>query len=333
MKTLVVSDADSQRLEHIVNMKITRNEDTAQVIFDMLSDEDGNLKSEKGDYHTRQGVTKEPVLLKNVLSAQPLHGCMRSLDFYVKLATHLKAGLDPSSTTFWSKSRSRNDYSLIKQAKKEIQLHLKQHCGIRLDLPDGIGTGGTTTTGNIARRLLNNDKNAPRDHFIDCVPEMYRKQFSSLLCRHAVILNVLNSKREVKQVDSYKQMCHDVYKDLLTWFPNAHVIPTVYKMLAHFWELVSMNDSHGLGAYAEEGLEGCNKFLRRYRVSLSRKCGKEENQYDCFRRLWDKSDPVCVKHRTDILPLCKNCSTKGHSTRYCSLMKESDDDIFTSFFV
>ena len=258
---------------------------------------------------------------------------MRSLDFYVKLATHLKAGLDPSSKNFWNESKSRHEYQFIKQAKGEIQAHLKEHTGIRLDMPDGVGAGGTTTTGNIARRLMNNDGCNSRDHFVSCVPECYREQFSSLLSRHAIILNVLNSRSEVKQLEKFQELCHNVYKDLLTWFPNAHITPTMHKMLAHSWELVSMNDSYGLGAYAEEGLEGCNKFLRRYRVSLSRKCGKQENQYDCFRRLWDKSDPVIVKHCTTILPFCKKCDVKGHSTRYCGVMKDNVEDIYSSFFV
>ena len=93
-----------------------------------------------------------------------------------------------------------------------------------------------------------------------------------------------------------------------------------------------MNDGHGLGMYAKEGLEGCNKFLRGFRVSLSQKCGKDENQIDCVRRLWDKSDPVSNMHRHNILPFCKTSNIRGHSTRYCSVMKGSVDDIHVSFF-
>ena len=57
---------------------------------------------------------------------------------------------------------------LIKTAKGEIQAHLKQTCGIQLDIPDGVGCGGTTTTGNVARRLKNNDSKNSRDHLIEC---------------------------------------------------------------------------------------------------------------------------------------------------------------------
>ena len=52
-----------------------------------------------------------------------------------------------------------------------------------------------------------------------------------------------------------------------------------------------MNDNYGLGAYSEEGLESCNKLLRKIRISLSRKTNKDDNQIDCIRRLWFRSDP------------------------------------------
>ena len=327
-----VSDSDCQKEENILNMKITRNVNTAQAIYEMLADDNGNIVSSKGDYAVRQGVTNEPILKKNVLSAQPLHGRMRSFDFYMKLATHLKAGLDPKSSNFWSESKSRYDLQFIKSAKEDIQTYLKNHRGIKLDIPDGVGARGTTTTGNIARRLMNNDKSGSRDHFTECIPPQYKEQFASILSRHAIVLNVLNSKKEIKQIEQLREFSHSIYRDILLWFPKAHITPTVHKMLAHSWELISMNGGRGLGIYAEEGLEGCNKYLRRFRVSLSRKCGKEENQLDCVRRLWDKSDPVSNKHREDILPSCKTCNTKGHSTRYCSAMKETVDKIYQSFF-
>ena len=64
-----VSDSDCQKEENILNMKITRNVNTAQAIYEMLADDNGNIVSSKGDYAVRQGVTNEPILKKNVLSA------------------------------------------------------------------------------------------------------------------------------------------------------------------------------------------------------------------------------------------------------------------------
>ena len=46
------------------NMLITRNVDTSQAIFDMLVDENGEIKKSKNDYKIRQAVTKEPIVQK-----------------------------------------------------------------------------------------------------------------------------------------------------------------------------------------------------------------------------------------------------------------------------
>ena len=184
---------------------------------------------------------------------------------------------------------SRPEIGFIKQAKEQIKTHLKESCGIRLDIPDGIGCGGTSTTGNVAWRLLNNDKNNSRGCLIECVPDAYKDKIDSIIKRHAIILNVLNSKNKVTKLDQFKCFTISLYNDILTWFPYANITPTLHKTLAHSWELIHMNGDFGLGAYSEEGLESCNKLLRKIRISLSRKRGEEENQMDCL--LWFRSDP------------------------------------------
>ena len=115
----VFSDKQCQQSVNLENMTVTRNVDSAQNIFNLLSDDDGNIQKKVGDYSTRLGVTQEPILRKNILSAQPLHARLRGLDFYVKLITHLRAGLDPSNENFWSESKGRADLVFIKKAKEE----------------------------------------------------------------------------------------------------------------------------------------------------------------------------------------------------------------------
>ena len=310
----VLSDKQCQDTGNIDRMFVTRNIDTAKAIFEMLADDNGNVNKQKGDYQQRQGVTHKPLMEKNIVSAQPLHGRLRGLDFHVKLITHLKAGLNPQDPNFWSESKRHNDIVKIKQAKKDIQDSLRaKPGGIKLDIPDGAGCGGTTTTG--ARRLMGNDSHGSRDHLVEEVPLEYRTKVKSILSRHSIALNVLNSKEKVINLEEFKTFCHTLYCDILTWFPGAHITPTVHKVLAHSWELISMNDDHGLGNYSEEGLEACNKLLRRIRSCLARKMGKEENQIDCIKRLWARSDPVSNSHRHLLLPYCSTCAAHGHGTR------------------
>ena len=329
------SDNQCQTPDNLDEMKVTRSVESAQEIFNLLVDEDGEIRKEAGDYEIRQGQTQEPILRKNMLSAQPLHARLRGLDFYVKLVTHLRAGLNPKSKSFRSETKLRPDLRFIKQAKEEIQGHLREKTGIKLDIPDGVGCGGTTTTGNVARRIFNNDAKKSQDAFIDCVPQEYKEKVASLIKRHGVILNTLNSKRQVCDIELLKSYSLNVYRDILTWFPNAHVTPTVHKTLAHAWELIKMNDNYGLGAYSEEGLESCNKLLRKIRISLSRKTNKDENQIDCIRRLWFRSDPEVNFIRSQALPFCKKCNTRGHGTRYCPSSRDLNEPSsdYEAFFV
>ena len=81
---------------------------------------------------------------------------------------------------------------------------------------------------------------------------------------------MLNSKRQVCDVELFKSFSNNVFRDILICFPNAHVTTTVRKTLAHTWELVEMNNNYGLGAYSKEGLESRNKLLRKIRLSLSK---------------------------------------------------------------
>ena len=49
----------------------------------------------------------------------------------------------------------------MKQAKEQIQKTVKDETGIMLEKPDSTGHGGTTTTGNVAKSLLNSN-----NHFL-----------------------------------------------------------------------------------------------------------------------------------------------------------------------
>ena len=121
-------------------------------------------------------------------------------------------------------------------------------------------------------------------------------------------------------IDEFKMFCLDTYKLILSKFNNENlkwinISPTVHALLAHGWELISLNDGIGLGQYTEGGLENNNKFLRFYRRNLARKVSQSTNLEDCLTRLWLRSDP---KMR-DAGPKanCSRCKSTGHFTVSC----------------
>ena len=158
----------------------------------------------------------------------------------------------------------------------------------------------------------------------------------SAFFRHAIILNIYNSKRELNDVAAFKEMCHQLYSDLLAWFPEAIISPTVHKVLSHAWELIDLNGGFGLGQLSEEGLEGSNKLLRRFRIMLSRKKSEKVNMVDCMKRLWHRSDPRSIICSEKAMLKCTHCEKLGHTARSCKCRftgPESEfDSILNSYF-
>ena len=116
-----------------------------------------------------------------------------------------------------------------------------------------------------------------------------------------------------------------LYIHIVTEFTNSagelwvSVSPTLHKLLAHSWELISLNDGEGLEHLDESGLEGCNKILRTIRSRQARKISQQACNMDCLSRMWVGSDPILQQERMAALPFCKHCQIKGHGTRYCAV--------------
>ena len=65
-------------------------------------------------------------------------------------------------------------------------------------------------------------------------------------------------------------------------------------LLAHFWELIVINDNCDIGEDNKTGLEHNHKFLKFFRIWLACKTLQEANLQDCLDRLWLKFNPgVC----------------------------------------
>ena len=180
---------------------------------------------------------------------------------------------------------------------------------------------GTTTTGNIARTLLN-DK---RYVIVSVLSEEHKPLFERWGQLLSVIVRVMSSKGEVN-VQRFRAMSTELYVHICEKFPWVSITPTVHKLLGHSWELISENDGHGLGNLDESGLEACNKLIRKFRTSSARKTSQIDNLTDVLRRLWVNTDPIINLERQKTLSFCKLCSVRGHSTRYCIAKKDITDD-------
>ena len=127
--------------------------------------------------------------------------------------------------------------------------------GTRWDAPDSSGKGGTTTNGNIARDLLQNEVN--REIVISELLAHSQEKMHFFCQSLSIILGVMSSKKKVN-IEEYKTFCTELYLFLPKKFPrirNCHIrgpwisiTPTLHKVFAHSWEL---NDGEGLGCLDE----------------------------------------------------------------------------------
>ena len=186
---------------------------------------------------------------------------------------------------------------------------------ITIEKADPTGHGGSSTTGNVAKEMLNTSYRKLLTEGV--LNTELKSKLDELLLNMAVILTLINSNRKIK-VNEFHEFCHATYLNVIS-IPWIELSPSAHIVLAHSAELIADNGNKGLLNYSESGLEANNKFLRQYRLNRSRKTSQFDNLSDCINRLWDKSDPVVAKRRERLS--CRHCNGVGHTIRSCADMK------------
>ena len=203
----------------------------------------------------------------------------------------------------------------LKQAKEEIQARVKEETSITLEKADPTGHGGTSTTGNIAKVMLNTNNRKLLTQGIDS--SEVRAKIDQLVLNMAVILTIINSDRKVR-IDAFREFCRTTYLHIAS-IPWIHITPSAHVVLGHSAELIAENGCICLLNFTESGIEANNKFLRQYRINKARKTNQVDNLTDCINLLWDKSDPSIMKCRERLN--CRHCKGTGHSIRSCEHFK------------
>ena len=170
--------------------------------------------------------------------------------------------------------------------------------GLRIDQP--YSRGGTTSTGNLARRAFSEDAS-----FIDCiltvVESHHRNVLSRIHTQLGVILRISNSNKKIK-TKILGELCKNTYILIIDFFQWTNISPT----LAHSEEQVrDFNSGHGLKNLSEKGTDACNKLVRRYREQLGRKTSFESITIDILVCIASESDPVLIIFRKSLK--CEFC--------------------------
>ena len=271
-----------------------------------------------GDCNVRKGVTQQPITIEDISNLHPLHNILRCFGWIYKICYHATA-----SHYTWSEAKLSvanhvgTALDILKQAKDQIEQTIKAETSILNEKPDPTRHGGTSTTGNIVKAILNTNYRALLTKGIDDVD--LRSKIDEIILNMAVILAVINSSRKVK-VCEYREFCLGTSL-LIKSIPWIQITPSAHVVLAHSSELIDANSQTGLLNFTESGLEANNKFLRQYRVNFARKTNQFDNLSDCINRLWDKSDPMVMKLREHLH--CSHCKASDHTIRSCKELKKA----------
>ena len=283
--------------------------DTLKALYESL-EVDGEVSKSRGDYEERMGLTQTPITSFNVHTFPILHALLRGLDYCLKIMYKLNAGV-----TAWRENKEQA--SRVNKAKERVRAIIKEKTGMIINRPDSVG-GGTTTTGNTARKCLFEAKN--RQVLIECIPlkvrsdgECDRKVFDEFITNLSVVLRAISSK-QIVNTHQLDQLCKETAIKLVHHWPTFRFTPTMHEILAHSAALIHANESKGLGTLSEEPLEHNNKNLRAYRERLARKTMQQANLTDVLTRLWIKSDPIVRSYRRVVQ--CSFCNGP-HNVRSC----------------
>ena len=183
--------------------KVDRSlDDTLDICENNLHLEENRKKE---DYDVRRGVTQEPITTEDINNMHPLHNLLRCFGWIFKICYHATAGhLSRSEAKLNLSNREARAVEFLKQAKEAIQERIKAETSITLEKADPTGHGGTSTTGNIAKLILNTSNRKLLTEGIDS--SELRSQIDQVVLNMAVILTIINSDRRVN-VDVFGDFC------------------------------------------------------------------------------------------------------------------------------
>ena len=336
-----ISEADAHKIDNIKQgFKINRSIEKMKNLYEEISllDDDGVefIPKSRKDYEKRKGLCMKPISKADVCSnITVLHSYLNALSFFERLLYCLNAGVYKMNSTFKTVRNSKEEAIKISEAKKRLQLKARSApLFTQLDTPSHCGTGGTSDSGNVARMFFSFDK---RNAVIDLVEgnsqmsNDHRSKVKDLIQRFSIILRVLSSKSVLIDYSKFSKYCNDTYLYLVDHFNWVHIPGSIHRLLSHCAERIHLNSNYGLGNHSEEGLEHCNKMVRRFRELGSRRMGLKESITDVYTHWWIQSDgriQACARENQ-----CRNCWKISPTSNIGAMRNNNADEISRVDFI
>ena len=154
----------------------------------------------------------------------PLHDYINTANHLCHLGYHYNSRLKLPKKRIpprgAGKRRTEDENKAIKESTKEFKNEIWHGpASIPADQPDPTGAGGNTTTGNIAKRLLEPEK---RQHIVALfkfdLPNK-AEQLGKLLQSISVILSILSSWRKQIRINEFELFVKKTHLQLYDMFP------------------------------------------------------------------------------------------------------------------
>lgn len=248
-KLCITSDKAAHIVSNVVSgFSLNRRISDLEQIYDFLFDQNkAKILKKKGDYATRQGLTKKNLTSQESVctAARVLHLRLCDLNWFEHFVYCIIA-----SVLIWKGGvLSAAQHKALDMAKKKFIAHIKDRTGILLDSPTA---GGSTDTGNVAWRFFSPEVH---DAIIEIIPEDWKDRVSVVHGNLSLILRVMSSTGKVDE-PRFQELCTETYVFILEECEFAHISESMHGTLGHSHQLIQLNDGYGLGNLTEQGSEG-----------------------------------------------------------------------------
>ena len=303
-----------------------RSVESTQAMWKGLDkNKDGEVIKRRGDYAERLGLCHEPNIVRPTLSFTITHKWMCAANHKVKIALHVMVGHYKWVEDASIKPRIKEAKELLQKALKPGQVvggSVRENIGVAYGYPDAKGCGGTTTTGEVARKMFCEEE--LRSRIVKLVPQEFRPAMEKILFQDMILLRLMSCDYLLLP-EKINRLCKEQMRlqveDIGSWvnFPE-----TMHEFYAHLAEMIEINENRGLKRLSEENLEALHKQVRRIRETKARLQESSANATDILTRVNVRSDPVVGHFEPKVS--CKICHREGHSKMSCDYSEKKSGD-------
>lgn len=183
------------------------------------------------------------------------------------------------------KSQARGeDAKKAKAMKRTIQARFREKFNMRVDEPSS--KGGTTTTGNVARKAFSQPK------LLAEILQLDEKMVVNL----SLLLSAVSSHHRIN-IEEFDKLVTETREIYVSKYGNIPMSATLHKLLIHGVDIIKASILP-TGYFNEEAAEAKNKHYRLDRIFHARKTSRTDNITDVLRRSLAMSDPY-ISSRSD----------------------------------